>query len=92
MQAPPDRTQASTPSAPGVYDYLLGGKDNLPADRALAAELEAQAGDGPGEFALLAKHNARVKLAPGGLAQFALLELGEKAVAQKKKEHGGAQD
>ena len=31
----------SRPSAPRVYDFLLGGKDNFEADRALAGELEA---------------------------------------------------
>ena len=28
------------PSTARIYDYLLGGKDNYPADRAAAAEIE----------------------------------------------------
>ena len=30
------------PSAARVYDYLLGGKDNYPADRAVAESMMAQ--------------------------------------------------
>ena len=30
------------PSAARVYDYLLGGKDNYPADRAVAESMIAQ--------------------------------------------------
>ncbi len=40
---------AATPNPARIYDYLLGGKDNLPADRAAAEQLlalvpEARAG------------------------------------------------
>jgi hypothetical protein len=30
------------PSAARIYDYLLGGKDNYPADRAVAESMIAQ--------------------------------------------------
>jgi S-adenosyl methyltransferase len=48
VEALPERqaplVDASRPDAPRVYNYLLGGKDNYAADRALAEQLESQAG------------------------------------------------
>ena len=40
------QVDATVPSAPRIYDFLLGGKDNFDADRELAARMEAAAGDG----------------------------------------------
>ena len=39
---------AAVPSAPRIYDYLLGGKDNFQADRDLAEAMQAEARDGTG--------------------------------------------
>src|SRR5580704_16422630 len=50
MELPGDRhplVDSSVPSAPRVYDYLLGGKDNFTADRDLADRLEAGAAGVP---------------------------------------------
>jgi S-adenosyl methyltransferase len=44
-QRPPAGGDASVPSPARVYDYLLGGKDNYPVDRAVADRLLAVAPD-----------------------------------------------
>lgn len=60
-EEPPERpplVDASAPSAPRVYDYLLGGKDNFATDRDLAERLEAQA-PGRGGVREMARVNRR---------------------------------
>jgi len=93
-ECPP--VDASRPSAPRVHDYLLGGKDNFAADRALAETLMLP-GEGCPDLPGLVKASRQYilngvrRLARRGIAQFIDCGCGMPAVPRTTV-HGAARE
>ena len=73
IERPPIDLQTDRPHSARVYDYLLGGKDNFPADRAVAeADLRANPASrvGPRQNRAFLRRAVRFLAAEAGIRQF----------------------